>query len=136
MLPARSHNALVFLTSLASNPFGSVRSLQEIAAKENLPHAYMEQILPDLRRAGFIKAHRGAFGGYKLVKDPKDIRLLDVVNAVEKSDTRQQVISRYENLDAKTLPSHTMKLLSHLRAISTHCQNELTTKTVACFLSS
>jgi Rrf2 family iron-sulfur cluster assembly transcriptional regulator len=83
MLTTRSQNALHFLTALAAFPVGTVRSLQDITNAEKLPHAYLEQILPSLRKAGLVTAQRGSYGGYKLAKPASEISAWDVVQAVE-----------------------------------------------------
>jgi Rrf2 family protein len=55
----------------------------EIAASQAIPKKFMENILFDLRRAGFIKARRGAGGGYQLAHAPDEITLADIIRAVE-----------------------------------------------------
>ena len=83
MLTTRSQNALHFLAALAALPVGTVRSLQDITDEEQLPHAYLEQILPSLRKAGLVIAQRGSYGGYKLAKPAHEISAWDVVQAAE-----------------------------------------------------
>lgn len=84
MLTTRSENALRFLAALAKLPNGSMKTLQEIAEEEELPHAYLEQILPSLKKAGIIVSQRGAYGGYKLAKPSGEISTWEVIQAVEK----------------------------------------------------
>ncbi len=61
---------------------GSV-SLHAVAEREQLPQAYLEQLVAALRRAGLVTGKRGAGGGYTLSRDPKDITAGDVVRALE-----------------------------------------------------
>lgn len=84
MLTTRSENALRFLASLAKLPNGSMKTLQEIAEEEELPHAYLEQILPSLKKAGIVISQRGAYGGYKLARPSDEISTWEVIQAVEK----------------------------------------------------
>ncbi|HLV27397.1 MAG TPA: Rrf2 family transcriptional regulator [Gemmatimonadales bacterium] len=56
---------------------------REIATREQLPPDYVEQILLRLRRAGLISSTRGAKGGYRLAKTPRDISVRDVIAASE-----------------------------------------------------
>jgi len=56
---------------------------RQIAATEQLPVDYVEQILLRLRRAGLVKSTRGAHGGYALALPPKDISVRDVIAASE-----------------------------------------------------
>ncbi len=53
---------------------GSV-SVSQIAKKEGLSVAYLEQILNALKKKGFVKSVRGPQGGYVLTKKPSEIRL-------------------------------------------------------------
>ncbi len=58
-------------------------SLAEIAAEEDLPRAYLEQLVMSLRDAGLVVSTRGAHGGYQLSRDPRDIRMSEVLRALE-----------------------------------------------------
>lgn len=55
----------------------------EIAARQNIPESYLEQLLTTLRRAGFIRSVRGPQGGHVLIRTPEDIRVREVVEALE-----------------------------------------------------
>ena len=56
---------------------------KEIAARQRIPLRFLEQILIQLKRAGLVRSIRGAGGGYVLDKDPLNIHLKDIVEAVE-----------------------------------------------------
>ena len=56
---------------------------REIAATEQLPVDYVEQILLRLRRAGLVKSTRGAHGGYALALTPDKVSVRDVIAASE-----------------------------------------------------
>jgi Rrf2 family transcriptional regulator, cysteine metabolism repressor len=58
-------------------------SLTEIAADEDLPRAYLEQLVTSLRDAGLVTATRGARGGYELTAPPSQIRMGQVLRALE-----------------------------------------------------
>jgi Rrf2 family protein len=58
-------------------------SLAEIALDEDLPRAYLEQLVTSLRDAGLVTSTRGARGGYELVAHPAQIRMSDVLRALE-----------------------------------------------------
>jgi Rrf2 family protein len=64
------------------DPAAALRGV-EIAAAQSIPKKFMENILFDLRRAGFIKARRGAGGGYQLARSPDSMTLADIIRAVE-----------------------------------------------------
>ncbi|MBA2632436.1 MAG: Rrf2 family transcriptional regulator, partial [Chloroflexi bacterium] len=58
-------------------------SLTQIARREKLPHAYLEQLVGDLRRAGLVTATRGQSGGYRLARPADEIPMTDAVRALE-----------------------------------------------------
>lgn len=58
-------------------------SLAEIAADEDLPRAYLEQLVIGLRDAGLVTSTRGARGGYELARPPAEISMSDVLRALE-----------------------------------------------------
>ena len=63
---------------------GPVQSA-EIARRQCIPEPYLDQLLTTLRRAGFIRSVRGPQGGHALVREPAQIRLADVIEALEGS---------------------------------------------------
>jgi Rrf2 family transcriptional regulator, cysteine metabolism repressor len=58
-------------------------SLSEIAADEDLPRAYLEQLVMSLRDAGLVASTRGAHGGYQLIREPGAIRMSEILRALE-----------------------------------------------------
>jgi Rrf2 family cysteine metabolism transcriptional repressor len=58
-------------------------SLAEIAADEDLPRAYLEQLVMSLRDAGLVTSTRGAHGGYELAREPAAVRMGEVLRALE-----------------------------------------------------
>jgi Rrf2 family protein len=63
---------------------GPVQSA-EIAARQQVPEPYLDQLLPTLRRAGLIRSVRGPQGGHALIRDPHDVNLTEVMNVLEGS---------------------------------------------------
>ena len=57
--------------------------MRDIAERTGLPQPYLEQILLALKGAGLVRSKRGVGGGYVLARDPEEIRLSEVVSAVE-----------------------------------------------------
>jgi len=58
-------------------------SLAEIAAAEDLPRAYLEQLVMSLRDADLVVSTRGAHGGYELSRPPDQIRMSEILRALE-----------------------------------------------------
>lgn len=63
---------------------GPVQSA-EIASRQEVPEPYLDQLLTTLKRAGFIRSVRGPQGGHALIRDPGEVRLSEVVMALEGS---------------------------------------------------
>ncbi|HEY0184457.1 MAG TPA: Rrf2 family transcriptional regulator [Rhodopila sp.] len=59
--------------------------LADIAARQQLSQAYLEQLFAKLRRAGLVSAARGPGGGYRLARPACEIAIADVVAAVDES---------------------------------------------------
>lgn len=57
--------------------------LKEIVERENLPGTYLEQLMVPLRKAGIVQAVRGAKGGYTLARNPAEITVLSILEALE-----------------------------------------------------
>ncbi len=57
--------------------------LKEIAKREEISEKYLSQIIIPLKTAGLINSTRGAHGGYILGKDPKNITVKDIFEAIE-----------------------------------------------------
>ena len=58
-------------------------SLTEIAEQEDLPRAYLEQLVISLRDADLVQSTRGAHGGYELTRAPEEIQMGEVLRALE-----------------------------------------------------
>ena len=58
-------------------------SVRDIAERTGLPQPYLEQILLALKGAGLVRSKRGVGGGYVLAKSPADIKLSDIISAVD-----------------------------------------------------
>lgn len=64
---------------------GEAVPLKEVSASQDISQHYLEQIAAQLRRSGFLRSVRGAHGGYKLARPASEIRVWDVVIAMEGS---------------------------------------------------
>jgi Rrf2 family cysteine metabolism transcriptional repressor len=82
-ISTRTEYGLRVLVTLARVDDDRCLSLTEIARREKLPHAYLEQLVGDLRRAGLVSATRGQSGGYRLARPAAEIGMADAVRALE-----------------------------------------------------
>jgi len=57
----------------------------EIARRQHVPEAYLDHLLAQLRRAGFIRSTRGPSGGHELARPAEDVNLLQVLETLEGS---------------------------------------------------
>ncbi|HEY9852953.1 MAG TPA: Rrf2 family transcriptional regulator [Leptolyngbyaceae cyanobacterium] len=88
-LSCKSEYALLALVELATHyQSGEPLQIRQIAAQQNIPDRYLEQLLATLRRCGLVRSQRGAKGGYVLAREPWKITLLDVVCCLEGLDTQ------------------------------------------------
>src|SRR5574344_1442168 len=69
--------------------------IKDIAANASIPQNYWEQLLSKLRRADLLISTRGARGGYLLAKSPTDIKIVDILIALE--DDIKIVDSKVDN---------------------------------------
>lgn len=81
---ARDHSAVILMTELARrNDDAKHLSLQEIAEDMRISSGYLEEIAACLKKGGLIAGKQGPRGGYRLAKQPKDIRLDDILTALD-----------------------------------------------------
>lgn len=83
-LNTKSRYAVMAMIDLAQQSEDVCTPLSLIAERQNLPVQYLEQLFVKLRKAELVKSARGSFGGYELAMAPKDIRIYDIIIAVDK----------------------------------------------------
>jgi Rrf2 family transcriptional regulator, iron-sulfur cluster assembly transcription factor len=84
-LTTRGHYSVKALLDLSLQPGYGPSSVKAIASRQDLPPAYLEKLLINLRKAGLISATRGTQGGYQLAKEPEEISLGQILEAVGES---------------------------------------------------
>ncbi|MPN22027.1 HTH-type transcriptional regulator CymR [bioreactor metagenome] len=82
-LSLKGDYALRALLVLASRRPSEIVHIQLISDEQNIPKRFLEQILNDLRNAGFVQSRRGIQGGYRLAKPADQITLAEVIRHVE-----------------------------------------------------
>ncbi|AVT38003.1 Rrf2 family transcriptional regulator [Plantactinospora sp. BB1] len=63
--------------------YPALMSAQALAAEQDLPRKFLEAVLGDLRRAGIVRAQRGAEGGYTLARSPREVTVGMILRAVD-----------------------------------------------------
>src|SRR5690606_20694440 len=73
MLSKKTKYALHALTYLSKHRDKGAILIQEISQKYGISHKFLENILLELKKAGFLGSKKGKGGGYYLIKDPQDV---------------------------------------------------------------
>ena len=84
-LSTKGRYAMVALADLALQPDAALVSLGEISKRQDISLPYLEQLFVKLRRAGLVESVRGPGGGYRLAKRPSDIRVAEILAAVDET---------------------------------------------------
>jgi Rrf2 family cysteine metabolism transcriptional repressor len=82
-ISSRAHYGLRAMTQLSRSYSVGLLSLSEVSRAEQLPLAYLEQLVGDLRRAGLVEGTRGLHGGYRLSRAPDGITVGEIYRALE-----------------------------------------------------
>jgi Rrf2 family iron-sulfur cluster assembly transcriptional regulator len=84
-LSTKGRYAMVALVDLALQPAEDLVTLSEISKRQDISLPYLEQLFVKLRRAGLVDSVRGPGGGYRLARSPSEIRVVDVLGAVDET---------------------------------------------------
>ncbi|MEO0752098.1 MAG: Rrf2 family transcriptional regulator [Pseudomonadota bacterium] len=84
-LSTKGRYAMVALADIAMSQGQGLVTLSEISKRQSISLPYLEQLFVKLRRANLVASVRGPGGGYKLAKSPSDIRVCDVLQAVDET---------------------------------------------------
>lgn len=84
-LSTKGRYAVVALTDIALQDPEKLVTLSEISARQDISLPYLEQLFVKLRRAGLVESVRGPGGGYRLAKATSEIRVVDVLTAVDET---------------------------------------------------
>jgi Rrf2 family iron-sulfur cluster assembly transcriptional regulator len=76
---------MVALADIALQPQDSLVTLADIAQRQDVSLPYLEQLFVKLRRANLVSSVRGPGGGYRLAKPASEIRVVDVLTAVDET---------------------------------------------------
>lgn len=82
-LSTKGRYAVMAVADLAAREDGAPVTLADIASRQSISLSYLEQLFAKLRRGGVVQSTRGPGGGYRLSKAAADIRVSDVIMAVD-----------------------------------------------------
>jgi Rrf2 family protein len=83
MISQKAKYALRALVALARVSRGETKMIGEISREQAIPKKFLEQILLELKRAGFVASRRGRTGGYELIKAPDLIMYGEVLRLID-----------------------------------------------------
>jgi Rrf2 family iron-sulfur cluster assembly transcriptional regulator len=83
MLNTKSRYAVMAMVYLSAKAESAPHTLANISATQEIPLSYLEQIFLILRKQGLVNSVRGPGGGYVLAHPAEEIRVSDIVQAVE-----------------------------------------------------
>ena len=84
-LSTKSDYGVRALIELALSGNGSPVQRAEIASRQHIPESYLDHLLAQLRRDGFVRSVRGPGGGHLLTREPEEMCLLHVIESLEGS---------------------------------------------------
>ena len=84
-LSTKGRYAVVALADIALQKSDDLVTLSEISARQDISLPYLEQLFVKLRRAGLVESVRGPGGGYRLARPASEIRIVDVLSAVDET---------------------------------------------------
>ena len=84
-LSTKGRYAMVALADIALQPEGDLVTLGDIAERQSISLPYLEQLFVKLRRADLVASVRGPGGGYRLARPASQIRVVDVLYAVDET---------------------------------------------------
>jgi Rrf2 family protein len=83
LLSKKTRYAMIALIKLAREYGNGAILISDIARSENIPQRFLENILLELKKLGFLGSKLGKSGGYYLLRKPEDITLSDIIRHFE-----------------------------------------------------
>lgn len=83
MISTRGRYALRMMIDLAVHQSDGFVPLKDIAERQDISKKYLEQIIPILNRSGLLRTSRGFGGGYRLIKEPSEYTVGEILRATE-----------------------------------------------------
>lgn len=84
-LSTKGRYAMVALADIALQPTDDLVTLSEISERQDISLPYLEQLFVKLRRADLVASVRGPGGGYRLARPASEIRVVEILGAVDEN---------------------------------------------------
>tara|TARA_A100001011_G_scaffold350228_1_gene389365 strand:+ start:151 stop:561 length:411 start_codon:yes stop_codon:yes gene_type:complete len=108
-LTTKGRYAVMALADIAKFDVTGPISLRDISLRQGISILYLEQIFLKLKKHNIVNSLRGINGGYKLIKDPADLKLSDIFIAV---DEKVKTVSCNKN-SKKSCNGKSSKCITH-----------------------
>lgn len=96
-ISTKGRYALRLMLDLAVHNTGEFITVKSISARQEISDKYLEQIVTQLSKAGFVKSTRGAQGGYRLSKAPEEYTVGSILRLIEGSLSPVACLEEEEN---------------------------------------
>ena len=114
-LTAKGRYAIKAMINIALNTSKEPKTLLEISKNQGISLSYLEQLFALLRKGNLVIGVRGPGGGYRLLTDPENITIAQIINAIN-SDKEQNLSS--ENKDEVIWEKFSDKLCKYLETVT------------------
>ncbi len=99
-LSSKSVYAIKLFIDLSEHKDEGFVSLTDISSRKEISKKYLEQIVALFKISGLLMQSRGKQGGYALAKDPKEIKISDILSVTE--DVFRESLTGYSPIDSFT----------------------------------
>jgi len=82
-LTSKGRYAVMAMADLAKNNANQPTNLTDISFRQGISLSFLEQIFSKLKKNNLVQSSRGPFGGYLLAKRPEEIKISNIINAVD-----------------------------------------------------
>ena len=109
MITTTGEYALRAMARIAQHPARQYALARDLGKELDIPGNYLSKVLQSLARAGLLDSQRGRNGGFRLARAPQDIKLFDILSAVEPMQRYETcILGHKECRDSDACPIHFM----------------------------
>lgn len=102
-----SHYALRAITELIPTRNGEPINSADLSKKTDVPSHYLSKIMRKMVEAGYVQSRKGHGGGFTLITDPDELRIIDVLTAIGFDMDHQPCVFGWAKCsDSKPCPLH------------------------------
>jgi Rrf2 family cysteine metabolism transcriptional repressor len=114
-ISTKGRYALRLMLDLAINYGGELITVKKIAARQGISEKYLEQIITQLKKAGYVRSVRGSEGGYRLARDPAEYTVGMILRQMEGSLAPVSCLDEEVNLCTRAVDCITLNVWKKLK---------------------